>query len=250
MAHQTESSAGAAAVASVSRSATGAALLALALLVTACAPLPPVAERPQPPPLPEADYAAARARGEAVYRIDGPRSLVTVRVYRGGRLASFGHDHVVASRAVEGLVLVASTPANARADLRMALDSLTVDEPALRAAAGLATTPSAADIEGTRRNMLDKTLEADRFPYVTLALTHAAGAPPRLTLNAAITLHGVTRVQPVSVEIEPDGDDLRARGRFALLQSDHGMTPFSILGGALEVQDRLDIEFDLRARRW
>lgn len=226
-------------------------LLALAaILAASCAPLPPVAERPLPPAVPEADYAAARARGEAVYRIDAEQSLVTVRVYRGGRLARLGHDHVMASRAVEGLVLLARIPADMRADLHMALESLTVDEPELRAAAGLDTTPSAADIEGTRRNMLDKTLEAARYPYVTLALTHASGELPKPTLNVAITLHDVTRSYPIPVEIDAGDDRLRARGRFALLQSDHGIAPFSIFGGALEVQDRLDIEFDLQARRW
>lgn len=223
--------------------------LAVALLAS-CAPLPPAPERPLPPVIPETDYAAARARGEAVYRIDAERSLVTVRVYRGGRLARLGHDHVVASRAVEGLVLRSRAPAEMRADLVMALDSLTVDEPELRAAAGLDTTPSAADIEGTRRNMLDKTLETARFPYVTLAVTHAGGEPPAPTLNVAVTLHGVTRSQQVPVELESGDDELRARGRFALLQTDHGIAPYSIFGGALEVQDRLDVDFDLRARRW
>ncbi len=219
-------------------------------LLASCAPLPPVIERPLPPAIPEADYAAARARGEAVYRIDAQQSLVTVRVYRGGRLARLGHDHVMASRAVEGLVLRARTPAEMRADLHMALESLTVDEPELRAAAGLDTTPSAADIEGTRRNMLDKTLEAARYPYVTLALSHASGELPTPTLNVAITLHGVTRSYPMPVEVDASDDRLRARGRIALLQTDHGIAPFSIFGGALEVQDRLDIEFDLQARRW
>jgi hypothetical protein len=250
MPHTADTSRRAAAAYPASRTPTRTSLLLLALLATACAPLPPVTERPLPPAVPEADYAAARARGEAVYRIDADQSLVTVRVHRGGRLARLGHDHVVASRAVEGLVLLARTPAGARADLQMALDSLSVDEPGLRAAAGLGTTPSAADIDGTRRNMLDKTLDAARFPYVTLALTHAGGELPQLTLNAAITLHGITRTQPVPVEIESGDDGLRARGRFALLQTDYGITPFSVLGGALEVQDRLDIDFDLRARRW
>ncbi|MCK7496220.1 MAG: YceI family protein [Comamonadaceae bacterium] len=186
-----------------------------------------------------------------MYRIDAQQSLVTVRVYRGGRLARLGHDHVVASRAVEGLVLRARAPAEMRADLHMALESLTVDEPELRnAAAGLDTTPSAADIEGTRRNMLDKTLEAARYPYVTLALTHASGELPKPTLHVAITLHDVTRSYPIPVEIDAGDDRLRARGRFTLLQTDHGISPFSIFGGALEVQDRLDIEFDLQARRW
>ena len=42
---------------------------------------------------------------------------------------------------------------------------------------------------------------------------------------------------------------LRARGSLAIRQSDFGIAPFSILGGALTVQDVLAIEFDLLARR-
>lgn len=221
-----------------------------AVLLAGCAPRPPAVERPLPPAVPEADYAAARARGEAVYRIEAGQSLVVVRVYRGGRLARLGHDHVVASRAVEGLVLLAPAPEAMRADLVMALDSLTVDEPELRTAAGLDTTPGAADIEATRRNMLERTLDAARHPYVTLAITHAGGGLPAPTLDVAITLHGVTRHYPVPVQIDTGDGRLRARGRLALRQTDHGITPFSVFGGALEVQDRLDLEFDLQARRW
>lgn len=231
------------------RGRTLAALL-LAALITACAPLPPMAEPPLPPALPESDYRQALERGEAVYRIVPDQSLVVVRVYRGGRLARLGHDHVVASRAIEGLVLLARELPAARADLLLALDSLSVDEPALRAAAGLDTAPSAADIDGTRRNMLDKTLQAGQFPFVGIALHYAGGALPAVTLDTAITLHGVTRNQPVAVTVDADGETLQARGTLALRQTDFGITPFSVFGGALEVQDQLDIEFTLNARRW
>jgi hypothetical protein len=224
--------------------------LLLAVFATACAPLPPAVELPLPPALPEADYRQALERGEAVYRIVPDQSLVVVRVYRGGRLARLGHDHVVASRAIEGLVLLARELPAARADLLLALDSLSVDEPALRAAAGLDTTPSAADIDGTRRNMLDKTLQAGQFPFASIALRYAEGALPAVTLDTAITLHGVTRNQPVAVTVDADSETLRARGTLAVRQTDFGITPFSVFGGALEVQDKLDIEFELYARRW
>lgn len=229
-----------------------AAILLSGSLLAACAliePPPAPVAKPAPPDLSAPFYRDAAARGEAVYAIDTQRSLAVMRVYRGGRLARFGHDHVVASRALQGFALLARAAAESRADLYIPLDMLTVDEPALRAEAGFETTPTAADAEGTRRNMLDKVLEAQRFPYAVLRLTRAAGELPAVTLTAEITLHGVTRTVPVPVELDTAAGELRALGRFSLNQTDFGMTPYSVLGGALQVQDRVDVRFEIYARR-
>jgi len=51
------------------------------------------------------------------------------------------------------------------------------------------------------------------------------------------------------VAIEPAAGELRAHGRFSLRQTEFGITPYSLLGGALQVQDRIDLEFEVRARR-
>jgi hypothetical protein len=63
-----------------------------------------------------------------------------------------------------------------------------------------------------------------------------------------ITLHGAMRSFSVPAEIELDGGELRASGTLAFDQSSFGMAPFSILGGAIQVQDRLELRFDVRAR--
>jgi hypothetical protein len=241
-------------------------LLASALL--ACAPQAPRQAQPAlvtdaPAEFPDVDYRQAAARGEAVLRIDTARSLVTIEVRRGGPLARFGHDHVVASRHVQGWITLgppagsASGPAPAagrpRADLSVALDRLTVDEPALRTAAGFDTQPSADDIAGTRTNMLDKVLQAERHPRLLVQVRQSArvlfGTGDASDMEAVITLHGVTRTLPVRVELDGDRDALSARGSFTVLQSDFGITPFSILGGAIQVEDRLVVRFELRAKR-
>lgn len=222
-----------------------------ALLLVACttaAPPAPVAHEP-PPDFPTEPYWQARERGERVYAVDPHQSQAVIRVYRGGRLARFGHDHVVAARDIRGYALVPRDIALARADLYVLLDSLSVDEPALRAQAGLDTTPSAADIEATRRNMLDKTLEAQDHPLARLHLTRLAGDLPAPVLNAAITLHGVTRTLPVAVQLDTTEHSLHVRGRFSLSQTEFGMVPYSLLGGALAVQDQVDIAFEVVGRR-
>jgi len=51
------------------------------------------------------------------------------------------------------------------ADFYVPLEQLVVDEPGLRTEAGFDTQPSPEAIEGTRRNMLTNTLDAETFSF-------------------------------------------------------------------------------------
>jgi polyisoprenoid-binding protein YceI len=137
-------------------------------------------------------------------------------------------------------------PDEKRADLYVPLDRLTVDETALRAAAGFDTQPSKEAIEGTRNNMLGKVLDAEHYPFALVNIT-LAGAKPD-TLNVALTLHGVTRNREVPVTFEKTADGmLSVSGKMRFNQSDFGIKPFSVLGGALLVLDQLDLQFTIVA---
>ena len=212
-----------------------------ALLLACSAP-----SRPPPASTPDAGaawYGQAARQGHHIWRIDAARSLITVTVRRGGPLARFGHDHVVASRAVNGFV----APHANRADLHFRLDQMTVDEPALRQAARLDTQPSPEAIAGTRANMLGRVLEADRFPRVFL---HAQRIPGQIdALRLTVTLHGVARSMTVPVKLEYTSSMITASGELALRQSDFGITPMSVMGGAMTVQDRMELQFKLVAVR-
>jgi hypothetical protein len=52
----------------------------------------------------------------------------------------------------------------------------------------------------------------------------------------------------VLLHLRREGPLLRASGEFVLRQSDFGMTPFSVLGGLMAVQDMVGITFDLVGR--
>jgi polyisoprenoid-binding protein YceI len=225
------------------------ALVALGCTTAVLEPAPPPVAGP-PADFPADLYRQARERGERVFAVDPQQSQAVIRVYRGGRFARLGHDHVMAAREIRGYALLPADVGAAQADLYVALDSLSVDEPALRAAAGLDTTPSAGDIEATRRHMLEATLETQHHPFARLHLAHAEGDWTAPVLLAAITLHGVTRTLPVAVQLEVNEHSLHVRGRFVLNQSDFDITPYSILGGALAVQDRVDVEFELSGLRF
>ncbi len=182
--------------------------------------------------------------GVRLLHIAPDESLLTITVRRGGALARLGHDHVVASHTLQGVV----APAPGRAQFQFRLDEMTVDEASLRQAAGLTTTPSADAIAGTRHNMLVRVLEAERYPWVGI---DARRTGDKQVFDADITLHGVTRtVQlPVRIEETAGGRRLQASGSLLLKQSDFGIVPFAILGGAMAVQDQMELAFRITARQ-
>jgi hypothetical protein len=220
-------------------------LIGAALLASGCAQMPPPAQQEAPragaPDLDAAYYRDAASRGAKIFQVEPGDSLLVARVYRGGSLARLGHDHVVSSREPRGFI----DADKGRGDLYLVLDSLVVDDPAQRAAAGFDSTPSASDIAGTRSNMLEKVLEAERFPFVVLRVR----AVSQGVLEAELSLHGVTRPVRIPAKIESGGERLEASGSFAINQTDFGIEPFSVFGGALAVQDRIELSFAIRAAR-
>ncbi|WP_426070410.1 YceI family protein [Janthinobacterium sp. DSP2-3-3] len=223
------------------------ALLAYACtLLAACTPFapPPAASLPAAPVTAPAMQAPLwQQPGVHVLHIAPLESLLTITVRRGGALARLGHDHVIASRTLQGVV----APALGRAQFQFRLDEMSVDEESLRQAAGLTTTPSADAIAGTRHNMLVRVLEAERYPWVRIDARRAGNGE---VLDAAITLHGVTRTLqlPVQIALAADGRSLQANGNLLLKQSDFGIVPFAILGGAMAVQDQMELAFRITAR--
>jgi polyisoprenoid-binding protein YceI len=220
---------------------------AVAGLVAGCAsPVPRLADVAveQPAEFPDAYYRQAAARGQPVYEVDPVSSLVVIEVRRGGTLAHLGHDHVVASHDVRGYL----APADGRADLHVRLDRLVVDERDLRAEARFDTQPSAEAIAATRANMLGK-LRAEAHPWALITVRDVVNAASGLRMNATLTLNGSTRALDLSPQIVLADGEVGVDGRVDLEQTSFGITPFSILGGALQVQDRVSVRYRIRARR-
>ena len=230
--------------------------LVVALAIAAC-------QAPAPQPVPRAgdtvpapadirkSYAEATAQ-EAIYTLDPSASSVRLYVFRGGKAARAGHNHVLGVDRFEGYVqLDPDRPQQSRFDLRVPVEALRIDDPAWREQTGgsFASARSESDIEGTRRNLLGpKVLDAVRFPYVEMRSQAVAGDWPLLIVDVAVTIRGVTHVQPVMVRAQRTDEGIRARGEFTLRQTDFGMEPFSVLGGLMAVQDEIGVTFDLAGR--
>lgn len=220
----------------------------LIVLLAACASQ--VAETPRtgapaPAELPEGYYHQLAAQGTPVFRVDPAGSFVIVEVRRAGSLAQLGHDHVVVSHDVAGYL----APDTDRADFLVPLEALVVDEPTLRTEAKFDTQPSAADIASTRRNMLERVLETNRYPAALIAVRGGLANHGPQPFRIAITLHGTTATVDALARVDRSPDEVTVTGAAALDQSRFGITPFSLLGGALAVRDRVDVRFRIRARR-
>lgn len=182
--------------------------------------------------------------------IDPQRSTVTIIVRRAGPLARFGHDHVITSAAERGTVWAGDTPATSAFELQLPVERFEVDEAMARASAGVefaAPVPDDARA-GTRRNMLRaEVLDAASFPVITLRSLAASGDWSQPVLKVAVQLRGVTGVHEIPVQVERDAPGLVVRGELRLNQSDYGITPFAVAGGAIQVADTLEIRFVIAA---
>ncbi len=220
----------------------------LALLLTHCATSPNPQQSRQPATVPAPGEPATGAR---VYQIDSTRSLLQVLVYRGGKLAALGHNHVVASHDLTGSVTRSDSLTATRFDIRFPVSALTVDEPELRHQAGAefqAEVPQNAR-DGTRRNMLSTALlDADRFAEIRLRAVDVIAMPTGLyDVGMDVVIKGQTRQLRVPVRLALDASHLTASGELEVLQSDLGLTPFTALLGALTVENRMVVRFQIFA---
>ena len=206
-----------------------------------------------PEPLPErVPEATADTRGAQVYTLDPAASKIHILVYRGGALARLGHNHVVTSRSVTGRAWLHPRFERSGFEMTIPVESLIVDDSDDRAAYGKDFPPGIPqkDIEGTKRNMLRAdVLDAERYPTISLRSARVSGSMDAPVVTARITAKGVSKDIAVPIELAVSGRSLTASGAFDVLQTELGMKPFSVALGALEVQDRLHLEFEIVAER-
>ena len=188
----------------------------------------------------------------SVLVIDSSRSRLLVKVYRDGRMASLGHNHVISSHDLAGEVYLAPDIADSVVEVRVPVERFVIDDPALRAEAG-PDFPGELDadaVSGTRANMLgEKQLDSSNWPQIVLRGRITGGRVPELELRAEVRVREQVHAFSVPVDVVVTESSLRATGRFSLSQTELGLVPFSVMMGALQVRDTLDIEFDITARR-
>ena len=224
------------------------AVLLASCLLTSCAFSPP--SRAPPPPAAVPAPPAATVPG---YRIDPTQSLLQILVFRGGKLATLGHNHVIASHDLTGTVTRGDPLTATQFDIAFSVAALTIDEPELRRQAGpdfQAEVPQNAR-DGTRRNLLSAAvLNAEHFAEIRLRSVDAVATQGgAFDVGVDIDIKGRTHRLRVPVEVVVAADQLSATGELAVRQSELGLTPFTALLGALAVEDRMILRFTITARR-
>jgi len=210
---------------------------------------------PAPGPAPSARFVPSPLVGQP-YDVAAKQSHLVVLVYRAGPLASFGHNHVIDCHCVTGTLYLPRDPLRTGFDLRIAVSRLTVDDPALRAAEHSPDFPP--DVpqsarQGTRHNMLGAALlNVVRYPDIAL---RSAGFQPSPDGKPG---HGIARIlvrvvggwHPITLPVryEIRQGEVVATGEFPLKQTDLGLTPFTALGGALQVKDGMKVSLTLVAK--
>lgn len=183
-----------------------------------------------------------------IYRIDAAQSELRVLVYRAGPMARLGHNHVVVNRSLQGAAKVAGGRSGFW--LNVPAEGFVVDERPARREEGA---DFAADVpddakSGTLEHMLSAAvLDADEFPEISV--TGVAAPPGTHPMVVAVTVrvagHESTMEVPFTLKI--DSGSLSASGSLELRQSTLGLTPYSLMLGALQVQDALTVKFKIVA---
>ena len=234
--------------------ASGVVLLAVLLLV-GCVGRPVRQAPPATAPAPVSEPTGAQTPAGREFRVDSAASLLTIRVYKGGALSRAGHNHVIASHALTGVAYVPEDPTHASFDIHLPVNDLTVDEDALRAQEEGADFPAGVPEDakaGTKKNMLGAALlEGDRYPEIVLqseALQRGAqGLDEELQAQVRVIVRDRATSVIVPIRYEIHGDDLQVEGEVPLKQTDLGLTPFSLFGGALRVLDDIKVRFKVVA---
>ena len=173
---------------------------------------------------------AAGILGAQARNIDAARSTMTVRVYKGGLLSAFGHDHDIAAPIAAG-----------KADLTAQSVELRVQAGALRVRDAKASEKDRAEIQKTMLG--PEVLDSDRHQEIVFRSTAVEPAGSGAwSVRGNLTLHGETR--PVTVEVrEKEGHYI---GSASFKQTEFGIKPVRVAGGTVKVKDQVRIDFDIQ----
>jgi polyisoprenoid-binding protein YceI len=174
--------------------------------------------------------AAAIAQPRA---IDTAKSVMTVRVYKAGLLSALGHDHEIAGAIAGGAVDITARQVELHAHTR----ALLVRDPGV-------SDKDRTDIQSTMLG--PEVLDAERYPEIAFRSTGAepAGAGS-WKVHGNLTLHGQTRT--VAIEVHEEGGHYVGTSNFK--QTEFGIKPVKVAGGAIRVKDEIRIEFDIQLAR-
>jgi polyisoprenoid-binding protein YceI len=160
--------------------------------------------------------------------IDRAHSAVTIKVYKSGLFSSFAHDHTIQAPIASGTIdsTAKSVELSFNASEMKVLDPGTSDS-------------ERQTIESTMKS--DKVLDVAKFPSIAFSSTAVSGPSDHMQAIGNLKLHGAGRSLTIPV-VWRNG---KYTGSVTLKQTDFGITPVKIAGGAVRVKDEIVVEFEI-----
>lgn len=174
---------------------------------------------------------AAACHGAAAQAVDldTTRSTITVRVDKTGFFSAFAHNHTIQAPLASGSL-----------DASKRTVALTFNTKEMKVVDEGVKDSERADIEQTMKS--EKVLDVQKFPevrFVSTSITPQDGG--HFQVRGDLTLHGATR----PVEFPLTFSNARYIGSVKLKQTDFGITPVTIAGGAVKVKDVIEVVFEV-----
>lgn len=169
--------------------------------------------------------------GAQQHTVDAQKSTLTVRAYKTGLFSAFAHDHEIAAPILRGVVEIAE-----HASVRMEVDARTlrVMDPGV----------SDKDRGEIQQTMLGpEVLDSELFHEIIFqSAAVERDGPEQWIVRGSLTLHGQT--QPVVAKVLYEAGHYK--GNVTIKQTNFGIKPVRVAGGAVKVKDEVRIEFDVQ----
>jgi polyisoprenoid-binding protein YceI len=188
--------------------------------------------------------ASAQVDPAATYAVNSEKSKLQITVSKEGLFKAFGHDHLVSANAISGRVKFnEKVLEKSSIELTVKATSLTVIDPG----------ESDTDRRQVQSTMAGKdVLDSEKYPEIWFTSTGVKKGKkteegPEIILEGRLTLHGVEKPISLPVSLTTKDGEIRAEGEASLLQTDFGITPIKVGGGAVKVKNKVRIRFDVVA---
>jgi polyisoprenoid-binding protein YceI len=174
--------------------------------------------------------------GDSVVYHLSPASTFEVATGKSGLFGFAGHEHTIRARAFSGrIVYRPESIAASHIEITVPTDSLEVLTP-----------PDTEEIRKVTASMRTEVLDVANHPEIRLVSQRIEGTPRRITVTAALTIKGLTREVPLTVDLEIGADTLHATSSFKIKQTDFGIRPYrGGPGGTVRVAD--EVTFSISA---
>lgn len=153
----------------------------------------------------------------------------------------FGHNHVVQANNIRGEIFLAPDIHQSSFFIELPVEDFRVDAKEARLDEGgdFVPQPDEEAIAGTARKMLgEKVLDADNYPKIEINSVALIGPGGGMDATMRIKMRAMEREIVVPIAVENNKDKLVATAFFSINQTDFGIVPMRVFGGACRFRMR------------